>query len=923
VGTTSDKTAPFDSSGDDAFAPTKPSAAEATQGAPLDAGTRVGRYTLVERIGSGGMGVVYRARDAELDRDVAIKVLGQTSQAGQERLLAEARAMAKVRHPSLVPVFDVGTTVDNRVFFVMPLVGEGNLSDWLRQKRRTWEQIVERFCRAGRGLAAAHDAGIVHRDFKPSNVLVDGDDVLVADMGIATMDASAPTTTVEGTLAYMAPEQISGQNIDARADQYSFCVALWEGLYGQRPSEADTLTKRPLPDGARRVPAGSGGIPGWLAAAVARGFSPPRDERWPSMDALLDHLEKRGAHPRRGMIIAAGLIVVTLGIAGGAWMITRDAQAPTCALPEGRVAGVWDTDIKAKLLAAFETVDPNIAAETTAKVASALDAYVSEWKHMHVDACRAAHVTRVDPLDVLDRRMTCLDRRLALLRTLTSSLADSREEKLMRRGEQLVHSLPRVADCADRKQLMSVVAPPADPVARARLAEIEAELDAITALKWRGEHIEQLRRAEAALSKARELGDAPTLARSLAVLSKAQWDNGKEDEKTTRELAHVAAGAGMAELEATAWLDLLTRLTNQQTSFDEARTLEAAAHAAVLRAGSPDALRFRELFMGAVRASNSGEYKVARERFEQAIPLATKPELRAEIEMNLAKLTMMIDGPSAALKGARTAVASFEGHFGRDNAMIIDPLLFLAQVLRQTGALEEARSTARRALSLQDRYVAADSSDRAITLQTLGGVEGELGRTDEAIKLISDAADIFEKANDVVRHALALDSLADQFMVSDNIAKARPLHERALQEVAGAMSKDWVYYARLELNFAESLVKAGACGEATPLLEHAATVLQKEQPSYVGDVHWLRAQCLQRARKHAAALRELERAEAICRTGDCGSAADARWALGKLLLERGDDDARANALIDEARSQWDSSGLKHRVQEVDSWRASH
>ena len=216
---------------------------------------RIGRYVVEAEIGRGGMGVVYRARDPDLERLLAIKVVQPPPgrQWPASRLLAEARALAKLRHPNVVPIFDVGT-VGGAVYLIMPLVGGGTLRDWLRTEQRGWREVADRFLAAGRGLAAAHGAGLVHRDFKPQNVLIEPDGhVLVADFGLVTewdpaTAAAEPApleTTVRGTPAYMAPEQATGKRVDARADQYSFCVSFWEGLCGRIPVDDETRDHTP------------------------------------------------------------------------------------------------------------------------------------------------------------------------------------------------------------------------------------------------------------------------------------------------------------------------------------------------------------------------------------------------------------------------------------------------------------------------------------------------------------------------------------------------------------------------------------------------------------------------------------------------------------------------------------------------------
>ena len=245
-------------------------------------GVRLGRYMLGERLGAGGMGLVYRARDPDLDRDVAIKLVVEPSEAARARLLVEARAVARINHPNVVAVHDVGT-VDGEVYVAMELVEQGTLADWLRTPA-PWRATLARFLEAGRGLDAAHRAGLVHRDFKPTNVLIDANGrARVSDFGLAHPNATdAPAA---GTPSYMAPEQHAGAVVDARADQYSFCVALRDAIAARAP---------------RRV-----------RAVIERGLAIDPAARWPSMDALLGALE-RALRSRRL------LVVVTVALAAGA-----------------------------------------------------------------------------------------------------------------------------------------------------------------------------------------------------------------------------------------------------------------------------------------------------------------------------------------------------------------------------------------------------------------------------------------------------------------------------------------------------------------------------------------------------------------------------------------------------------------------------
>ncbi|MBZ0233993.1 MAG: serine/threonine protein kinase, partial [Deltaproteobacteria bacterium] len=260
----------------------------------LSAGTGVGRYRVTRLLGAGGMGVVYAAHDPELGRDVAVKVLhpllAEDPAAARAFLLAEARAMARLRHPNVVAVYDAGAFGD-QVYVAMELIAGQTLRDWLAVAR-PWRQVLDVMRAAGRGLAAAHAAGLVHRDFKPENVLIGGSgEVCVSDFGIA-LHAGTGDGELAGTPMYMAPEQRAGAWIDARADQYAFALVLCEALTGLRPDQSFDVI-RPPRDRA---------FPSWLRRACARALSPSPEARFPSMDALLDRLDRRAVQLRRGAV---------------------------------------------------------------------------------------------------------------------------------------------------------------------------------------------------------------------------------------------------------------------------------------------------------------------------------------------------------------------------------------------------------------------------------------------------------------------------------------------------------------------------------------------------------------------------------------------------------------------------------------------
>jgi TolB-like protein/Tfp pilus assembly protein PilF len=325
----------------------------------------LGRYALLELVAGGGMGVVYLARDPELNRKVAVKLLRPSAWArlsrseARSRLLREAQAMAQLSHPNVIAVYDVGTFED-QVFIAMEYISGHTLSQWLEQEHRSTREILDVFVPAGRGLAAAHAAGVVHRDFKPDNVLIsETGQVKVLDFGLARaietaqeehrlrpshtpgaggVEVSTPgvlaepltrTGTFLGTPNYMAPEQLMCQSTAAGSDQFSYCVALYEALYGERPFHGNTVETL-LADvvaGKVKEPPNSHGVPGWVRRILLRGLSPDPDDRYPSVDALLQALvEGQKRHVGRGAwlrwmsgVAGAVLVAALVGSGVGGW----------------------------------------------------------------------------------------------------------------------------------------------------------------------------------------------------------------------------------------------------------------------------------------------------------------------------------------------------------------------------------------------------------------------------------------------------------------------------------------------------------------------------------------------------------------------------------------------------------------------------
>jgi len=323
----------------------------------LDIGDRVGRYVITRKLGRGGMGVVYGARDTALGRNVALKLVRRPRRPSSHdaslspRLIREAQALARLSHPNVVGLYDLGTAT-SAMFLAMEFIDGIDLHRHLTEQERSWHEIVSLFVQAGRGLSAAHAAGIVHRDFKPTNVIVGRDGhVTVVDFGLArsTDESEEPhpedafrkrltdANVIIGTRGYMAPEQLLGLPVGPAADQFAFCVSLFEALYGERPYPGRNAveTARAFASRTLRIPADDRGVPLWIHAAIVRGLSVEPTERYPSMDALLAALDpvRPRAKSRLGRygLAAALLLTAAASAVATAWVGARLSPAPPIA----------------------------------------------------------------------------------------------------------------------------------------------------------------------------------------------------------------------------------------------------------------------------------------------------------------------------------------------------------------------------------------------------------------------------------------------------------------------------------------------------------------------------------------------------------------------------------------------------------------
>ncbi|MEO6774420.1 MAG: serine/threonine-protein kinase [Kofleriaceae bacterium] len=631
------------------------------------------RYQIGEELGVGGMGRVYRAYDLGLERDVAIKLhlrpyLGRnTSGEGPTRSTGESRAkvihnslrnegiaLAKLTHPNVVTVYEVGCWVGHP-WVAMEYVPGGTARSWARDHPRSPSEVLALYLAAGRGLAAAHEAGLVHRDFKPDNVLVGLDGrARVADFGLARElgsvaeptgsehAARAPSRTLTsphvGTPAYMAPEQRVGGRIDARADQFAFAVAVWEALEGTRPFDRDGEWIRPP---------SSGRVARHVELALRRALSDAPERRFPTMQALLAELARDPARVRRRIALSSVAVISMAALVTWTW--GRGGSAiHACDGADDEIAATWGGARRLRAIAHLVTLTSTYARASGSQVTTKLDDYASHWASSRRGSCLAHQRGEVSN-ELFDRRAACLAVRKASLATVGELVIEA-DAPAFSNLVVAIGGLPDLAACENDAELMSPVAAPSFAQApeaasiAALIARVDVERDA-------GRLDDATRDGDAAVIRARTLAYQPVIARALLArgrIDQAGWqaDRGAAAFTTATRLA-LTAGDDALAVEAyarAAWAI--------STTGDAARAVDGLSliEAIVARIGgqAPFARALLHNNLGGIALAR-GDRVRARAAFEQARREATGLVGSEGIELTvvLMNLELVTDDPAA------------------------------------------------------------------------------------------------------------------------------------------------------------------------------------------------------------------------------------------------------------------------------------
>lgn len=862
----------------------------------LGSGARISRYLMLDRIGQGGMGVVHAAYDPKLDRKVAIKLVrphsgqGESASEKQAQLLQEAQALARIAHPNVTSIFDVGTFAD-RVYLAIELADGGTLRRWLDAAPRPWRQIVALFGQAGAGLAAAHRAGLVHRDFKPENVLLGRDGrPRVNDFGLAhRVTASegrvgAPgldeDSTMAGTPAYMPPEQHRGLVADARSDQFSFCASLFEALYQRLPYDPLRLAAPPaelaalLPDFPK-----SSHVPAWIGRILRRGLSLRPEERYPSLDALLVDLGKDPALRRRQGLAALGLVAVTAVTAIGAHQLGQDAQH-LCQGAGQKLVGVWDPPTKARIAKAFRATGRANAGETWNLVEGSLDRYAQAWTAMRTEACRATRVRHRQSDAILTQRMLCLDDALRDLSALTEELAQIDGQAVDRASQATAH-LPYLADCENGSALASKVKRPEDPVLRQKVAALEKRMAVAHTEYYLFKPVQARAHALEVAAAARQLGYLPLQGEALGV---AGWSAHKlGDEAQGKEylsdsiLLATAAGDDRAAALSSVYLHFIVGYVDNQV--EEAEWLAANVRALLERMHGDPEIEGILFNNQACVDSNRGDLLASISDFKQAIAIFKKmPGYREGnlrilgnlgiLSSNLGETLLPFGRYDEASRYLKEGIELCERALGRNHAEVAHPVTAMAEMLIDEWRYQEALPYAERSMAL--RQHGAPPEAVADSFAVLGRCQVGLGHYATAAPLLERALALRERTQGRAHpeYARALHSLATLHRETGAYVQALAEDREALAIVEKAQGSRGIGLISPLLGAGRTYLAMRRVAAALPPLRRAVALADqvKASPLLLADGYFALAQALEtnpKARRSARAAAERAHREAL------------------------------------------------------------
>jgi tetratricopeptide (TPR) repeat protein/predicted Ser/Thr protein kinase len=882
----------------------------------LPPGTLIGRHVIVDRIGAGGMGTVYAAFDTQLARRIAIKVLRAEARTpdAQARLLREAQAMARLTHRNVLTVYDVGA-FGSGVFIAMEFVDGQNLRGWLRDGH-PWKEALAVVKEAGRGLAAAHEAGIVHRDFKPENVLIGKDGrVVVADFGIAralgpsatgdpsgvslasgpppateasassveattgaTGDSlppvSAPlgtpmteTGAIIGTVGYMAPERAFEDRDDPRTDQFSFGVTLYRALYAQAPfAYADLQTYlKALLDPPRPPPAGTP-VPSWVHDVVKRALSYEAGQRFGSMTELLAALERDPTRRRRAWFL--GACAVALAGAGGVAVVRhQQAVREECRAGERIIAESFDAATQAKVEAAIGAAPVPHAADVAARATRVIKQWSADWAKTHREALEATRLRGEQSVATMNDRVACLD---AAREEMTSLVAifSRADRRVAVHAINAAYGLPRPRACLDANVAHTSLVLPDAPDARARVIALRHKVAEVNQLDVATKFDEAIALGTPALAEARAIPHRRSEAELLLAMGDAKRQLGDPQGATAvlQDALAAAEAAGDDSLAGALAAKLAFELGDVLEKPHDAERWLALARGILEREGGHDERVEGELLESELAVSAAEGHP------DQTIPLRdrliallvrmygpTHPRVAASINNKACDL-YALGRLEEAVAEFRRGIAMQEELFGPDTPTLSADWNNVGASLTLLGRYDEAQAALERSRKLLEP-IDLHSANAIVTLATIAVLENREGRTDDALAETAQGIAIVEATGDngirflpslLVERGRAL--LAKDDAESARQACARALAVQEKQEVVGP---EQVYSDDALTCLGDAETRLGRLDEALAHLERGLTLTKRDTPTDMALARFAMAKALR------AAKREPERAQEL------------------------------------------------------------
>ena len=805
-------------------------------------GGQIGRFLVVEALGAGAMGVVYAAYDPQLDRKVALKLLRshKVEAAQGERLLREARAIAKLAHPNVVVVHDVGLH-GNSVFMAMEFVDGGTLADW--QEGKTREAILGAYLDAARGLAAAHRVGLVHRDFKPANVLIGRDGrARVTDFGLARLgesvdvetlptldidlrsDVLTKTGTIVGTPAYMSPEQFEGRTADARSDQFSFCVALFEALCGERPFQGRSFAELEINVSRGEIANNVAftALPRRLRATLSRGLEVDPAQRFESMEALLSTLEPASSTSRWAPAVLGGVVALGVGVFG--FTMGAATEDDRCATELEAFAQVWTPGKRATLRERLIGSGHVYAVDVAEGVEARVDDYAQRWESAFEPACTVSSQSA---------EVACLRDRSRDLERLLSALQQG-DAGVVEFAVQAVEGLEDPAACG-AGEARGIVPPPSPPASLARRVDgFEARLSFANALLETRQFDRAMEESAAVREEALEVGYPPSVAEAELVMGQALAVLGRmaEAETTLASSARSAWASGYERVALEASVELVIIAGVLQNKPDAGEVWAEFSGAALQRAGGTTRLEATLAEHRGALAHHRRDFAGAERALLRALELreASMSPNSTPIASALSRLASAVieqERFEAGLVYAERALEIYRVALGEVHPNVMRALSLRGAALLQLGRLDDAERSLEEALRVGELSLGSDSRQLVDVRHNLASVASRRGNYDVAEVQYQKVFDALMDDGGVENPALpvVLHNLGSVAMHAGDLETARSRLERALalkadQPASSVSTLSMLAVVSIELDQCEAAVEHAE--RASTLAQEAA-----------------------------------------------------------------------------------------------------